>query len=68
MTARGIVEFVTDPGLLGLSVSPADAAQVEHGASALLLLNRLQDSLRSDTRRPLPGLRQITPPPSEPSA
>ena len=43
-------------------------AQVEHGASAVLLLNRFQDSLRSGTRRPLPGLRQIMPPPSEPDA
>jgi hypothetical protein len=62
---------------LAISARVADATEVmattlssiEHGASAVLLLNRLQDSLRSGVRRPLPGrLTVATPPPPEPSA
>ena len=63
---------------LAISARVADATEVmattlssiEHGASAVLLLNRLQDSLRSGARRPLPGMRSLTPSPttSEPGA
>jgi hypothetical protein len=42
-------------------------ATVEHGASAMMLLSRLQDSLRGGPRRPLPGMRSITPAPTEPA-
>lgn len=63
---------------LAISARVADATEVmattlssiEHGASAILLLHRLQDSLRSGARRPLPGVRSIqaAPAPSEPGA
>jgi hypothetical protein len=43
-------------------------ATVEHGATAMLLLSRLQDSLRGGPRRPLPGLRQIAPSTPEPAS
>jgi hypothetical protein len=42
-------------------------ATVEHGASAMMMLARLQDGLRGGPRRPLPGMRSITPAPTEPA-
>jgi hypothetical protein len=42
----------------------ATLASVEHGGHAVMLLSRLQDSLSTGARRPLPGrLHQLTTPP-----
>ena len=47
----------------------ADAlALVEHGGAAVALLARLREGLASGVRRPLPGMRSISPPPSEPAS
>jgi hypothetical protein len=44
-------------------------AEAEHGKTAVLLLSRLQDSLSTGPRRPLPGrVHQLTPAPPEPAS